>query len=434
MQLKSYKDWSVFYKVFLQLIIGFGLFAAFFAFFVMPQIRTNLMEEKKKYLKDAVELAYTIYDGYNKLVESGEMSLEDAQKFSRDAIKKMRFDSSNYYFVFNEKQMLIQPVAAKREGKALSFFKDDNDKLYLQEAADLTKNSDDGYIEYYRAKPNTDIPIPKLSYVRIFRPWGWITGTGIYFDDVDEQMTQIAISMYSGLGIVIILILVMMTMILSRTITKPIHKLMDSANKIAKGDLNVQFATDKRDEIGLLNHSLESMSNSIKAVISEIIRINGFMDKGQLDARGKWDNFSGAYADIVKGINNNLDSLIRPLNVAAEYVDRISKGDIPPKISDEYKGDFNEIKNNLNQCIDAVNALIIDTNGLVESITLGKVGDRADANRHSGDFRKIVLGVNATIDRLVGLIDNMPLPVQILDNNFKVLYMNKSANEIKMKD
>ena len=46
------------------------------------------------------------------------------------------------------------------------------------------------------------------------------------------------------------------------------------------------------------------------------------------------------------------------MNVSAEYVDRISKGDIPPKITDEYKGDFNEIKNNLNACIDAVKPLL----------------------------------------------------------------------------
>ena len=49
-----------------------------------------------------------------------------------------------------------------------------------------------------------------------------------------------------------------------------------------------------------------------------------------------------------------LDAVIRPLNVSAEYMDRISKGDIPPKITDTYNGDFNEIKNNLNVCIDAV--------------------------------------------------------------------------------
>ena len=61
-------------------------------------------------------------------------------------------------------------------------------------------------------------------------------------------------------------------------------------------------------------------------------------------------------------MNEILDAVIGPLNVAAGYVDRISKGDIPAKITDTYNGDFNTIKNNLNHCIDAVNALVADAN------------------------------------------------------------------------
>ena len=54
-------------------------------------------------------------------------------------------------------------------------------------------------------------------------------------------------------------------------------------------------------------------------------------------------------------MNKLIDAFVAPINVTAEYVDRISKGDIPPKITDTYHGDFNEIKNNLNACIDAIN-------------------------------------------------------------------------------
>ena len=68
----------------------------------------------------------------------------------------------------------------------------------------------------------------------------------------------------------------------------------------------------------------------------------------------------GAYRKIVEGVNQTLDAVIGPLNVSAEYVDRISKGDIPPKITDTYNGDFNEIKNNLNNCIDNIRALVAD--------------------------------------------------------------------------
>ena len=93
--------------------------------------------------------------------------------------------------------------------------------------------------------------------------------------------------------------------------------------------------------------------------------------------------------------------MIGPLNVAAKYVDRISKGDIPEKITDSYNGDFNEIKNNINDCIDAVNALVSDTHLLVEAAVEGKMDTRVDASHHGGDFGTIVQGVNATLDAIM---------------------------------
>ena len=84
--------------------------------------------------------------------------------------------------------------------------------------------------------------------------------------------------------------------------------------------------------------------------------------EGKLATRADATKHQGDFRKIVGGVNDTLDAVIGPLNVAAEYVDRISKGDIPPRITDSYNGDFNEIKNNLNQCIDAVNTLVTDTN------------------------------------------------------------------------
>ena len=90
------------------------------------------------------------------------------------------------------------------------------------------------------------------------------------------------------------------------------------------------------------------------------------------------------------------------MNVAANYVDRISKGDIPAKITDTYNGDFNTIKNNLNTCIDAVNALVADAKMLAKAAVEGKLATRADATKHQGDYRKIVQGVNDTLDAVIG--------------------------------
>ena len=108
--------------------------------------------------------------------------------------------------------------------------------------------------------------------------------------------------------------------------------------------------------------------------------------EGKLATRADATKHQGDYRKIVEGVNQTLDAVIGPLNVSAEYVDRISKGDIPPKITDTYNGDFNEIKNNLNICIDAINALVTDAGLLVKAAVEGKLATRADATKHQGDY------------------------------------------------
>jgi methyl-accepting chemotaxis protein len=131
----------------------------------------------------------------------------------------------------------------------------------------------------------------------------------------------------------------------------------------------------------------------------ELLIENGIA--GNLDYRVDLSKYTGYSRDMFEGINKMLDAIIGPLNVAAEYVERISYGDIPDKVTEEARGDFSLIKNNLNQCIDAINLMITDIRMLSESAVEGRLDTRADELRHQGDFRKIVEGVNKTLDSVI---------------------------------
>ena len=168
-----------------------------------------------------------------------------------------------------------------------------------------------------------------------------------------------------------------------------------------------------------------SISKVLRNLIGEAKRLSEAAVEGKLQTRGNPDLVSLEFRPIVEGVNATLDAVIGPLNVAAEYVDRISKGDIPAKITDNYNGDFNEIKNNLNQCIDAVNRLVADAGVLAKAAVEGKLQTRADASKHEGDFQKIVKGVNDTLDAVIGplnvaakYVDNISkgaIPAKITD-------------------
>lgn len=173
----------------------------------------------------------------------------------------------------------------------------------------------------------------------------------------------------------------------------------------------------------------KSISAVLRNLISEANRLTAAAVGGKLQTRGNPELVTPEFRPIIEGVNATLDAVIGPLNVAAQYVDRISKGDIPPKIAANYHGDFNEIKNNLNGCIDAVNAMIADAVMLAQAAVEGRLASRADASKHQGDFRKIVEGVNETISSLVSHIDAMPAPAMIVDTEMTVRYMNKAGAE-----
>ncbi|HPP39987.1 MAG TPA: methyl-accepting chemotaxis protein [Candidatus Kapabacteria bacterium] len=204
------------------------------------------------------------------------------------------------------------------------------------------------------------------------------------------------------LGLIAVLLAIVLAVIVTRGITKPLNVGVNVAEEIARGNTNVSIEIKGKDETAVLLTAMKGMAETIKSIITEINNSVKMAKDGKLDYRADAGKYQGDFKDLVVGFNSTLDAIIGPLNVAAEYVDRISKGDIPPKITDEYKGDFNEIKNNLNTCIDAINALVADANMLSKAAVEGRLDTRADASKHQGDFRKIVQGVNDTLNAVIG--------------------------------
>ncbi|MDD3573592.1 MAG: methyl-accepting chemotaxis protein [Methanospirillum sp.] len=128
-------------------------------------------------------------------------------------------------------------------------------------------------------------------------------------------------------------------------------------------------------------------------------------EKGILDVRADPTKYPGYHGNILEGLNKILDAYIGPINVSAEYIDRISKGDIPPRITEEYHGDFNEIKNNLNALIDVVHMRNDDIRMLTEAAIQGKLDVRADHVKYPGENGKMIKGINDMLDAVVGPIE-----------------------------
>ncbi|MFZ3266346.1 MAG: methyl-accepting chemotaxis protein, partial [Terriglobales bacterium] len=125
-------------------------------------------------------------------------------------------------------------------------------------------------------------------------------------------------------------------------------------SQISGGKIDELIAQTYKGDHEKMKQAINNVGIVLQSLQKELVRLSEAANAGQLSERGHHDQFRGSYADIVRGVNGVLDAVIAPLNVAANYVDRISKGDVPSQITDTYHGDFNLIKNNLNTLIGAM--------------------------------------------------------------------------------
>jgi len=247
-----------------------------------------------------------------------------------------------------------------------------------------------------------------VAYYMYFPPLDWIIASRVnpadFTGPIDDIRNAIIIILIASIAIG-----ALVSILFGRSIARRMGNLVNLGNQVMEGEINAASralenesgAQAGGDEISEVTKAFGGVVNTIQQFSDEVATVSVAASEGQLAKRGDPSKFKGDYASLIKGLNETLDAVIGPLNVAATYVERISKGDMPPKITDAYRGDFNIIKGNLNQCIDNINALIFDSNLLSKAATEGKLATRADATKHQGDYRKIVEGVNLTLDYVI---------------------------------
>ena len=217
-----------------------------------------------------------------------------------------------------------------------------------------------------------------------------------------------------------------------------------TANKIAVGDLSdldyyraIGDGKGRRCDNDNFAPALTAMMEAIYALLEDTSMLANAAIQGDLMTRADADRHQGEYRKIIEAVNNALDAVVGPIYATAESVCRLGLGEIPDEISDDFRGDFNDIKDSLNNCIGNVNNLIADVNMLVQAAAEGRFEVRADAERHSGDFQQIVAGINKTLDAVVeknawyeAIIDAVPMPLHVTDMEMNWTFMNKAFEKL----
>ncbi|MEM7183439.1 MAG: hypothetical protein AAF518_21200 [Spirochaetota bacterium] len=116
-----------------------------------------------------------------------------------------------------------------------------------------------------------------------------------------------------------------------------------------KGDFFTEIDVKSQDEVGQVAAAMDSMMQVFRSMLNDTKLLIDAAIQGDLSTRASTDTYKGDFKRIVSGVNDTLDAVINPLNVASDCVGRIANGAIPDEITDNYNGDFNTIKNNLEE-------------------------------------------------------------------------------------
>ena len=171
--------------------------------------------------------------------------------------------------------------------------------------------------------------------------------------------------------------------------------------QVSQGKIDELIAQTYKGDHEKMKQAINSVASVLQDMQKELARLTEASREGQLSERGKSDQFQGAYAGIVKGINEMLDAILLPIGEGNRVLALISNGKIDELIAQTYKGDHEKMKQAINNVAGALQRMTGDVNNLVQASKDGKLTTRADAAKHQGDYQKIVQGVNELLDAVI---------------------------------
>lgn len=185
-----------------------------------------------------------------------------------------------------------------------------------------------------------------------------------------------------------------------------ILKLLGILAAYAEGDFSQLLETLPGKQV-IANEKMDLLRGNLLRVVKQINSLTEAVRQGTLQTRGDASAFAGDWAGLVGGINDLIEAFVMPIDVTASHIASISKGDIPPKIIDTYNGDFNEIKNNLNVLIDAMNEVTRVSQEIAGGNLMIEVKERSDKDGLMRALKSMVEKLTEVVNDVKGAADNV---------------------------
>lgn len=246
-------------------------------------------------IRQQVDNAISMLDQYYAAYEAGECTLEEAKKQGADMLRELRYGDSGYFWADDTEGNNIVLLGSDTEGTNRMGTKDGNGYEMVKDIIAVGQQPDGGYCDYVFPKEDGTENLPKRSYSRLYEPFGWVIGTGIYTDYIDEIVEREKqtigatrnewIMKMEICTVVFFLLTIAVIIYLIADTTGWMKKAVGYAQKLESGDMTGRSAAGRlkrKDEFGILERALNSMAATFDEVIGDVKR-HGLTLAGDVD-------------------------------------------------------------------------------------------------------------------------------------------------------
>ncbi|MCB1820743.1 MAG: cache domain-containing protein [Candidatus Competibacteraceae bacterium] len=254
------------------------------------EFKNQMVNDREQELRHLTETAIGVMARFHELEVAGTLSQEEAQKTAAAIIKTLRYEKQEYFWIHSfDMRMIMHPIKPELDGKELSNLKDPTGKLLFIEMTNTVKQAGGGFVNYMWPKPGADQPVPKLSYVKGFEPWGWIIGTGVYVDDIETEFLHDAWRM-GGSTLVLLLVMGVGGLWVANSIVSPLKHVVNTAERVAQGDLTEDVEVNGRDEVARVLGAMQTMVRQLRGIVANTMQtIDQVSESVEEIARGSAD-------------------------------------------------------------------------------------------------------------------------------------------------
>jgi methyl-accepting chemotaxis protein len=200
------------------------------------------------------------------------------------------------------------------------------------------------------------------------------------------------------------------------------REVAEVANMIAAGDLGREITLAPGDTSSVMA-AMKKMADTIRTMAADVAALSNAAIAGKLSVRADSVKHTGEFKKIIEEFNGVLDAVVEPVHDAAKHIDLLSRGEIFEEITDGYKGDFGELRESLNRCKQANEALRVDIRTMCIASYEGQLDTRVDPDKHQGFFSRAVGGLN-------NLFENFTAPLKVTTGYIEKISKGEMPEEI----